>query len=95
MKISDVQIIRFKTTTNTERDSDGHGHPGREREVVQNLLKIVSDEDVCGYWFDVNADVIEAVVKSAIVGEDPFDREKIWRDLNHRQRLNIGTMLSM
>ena len=49
MKISDVQIIRFKTTTNTERDSDGHGHPGREREVLQNLLKIVSDEDVCGY----------------------------------------------
>ena len=49
MKISDVQIIRFKTTTNTERDSDGHGHLSREREVVQNLLKIISDEDICSY----------------------------------------------
>ena len=57
-----------------------------------NSNQIVSDEDVCGYLFGVNADVIEAVVKSAIVGEDPFDREKIWRDLNHRQRLNMGTM---
>ena len=36
--------------------------------------------------------MIEGVVKSAIVGEDPFDREKIWRDLNYRQRLNMGTM---
>ena len=36
--------------------------------------------------------MIEIVVKSAIVGEDPFNREKIWRDLNHRQRLNMGTM---
>ena len=32
------------------------------------------------------------MVKPAIVGQDPFDREKIWRDLNHRQRLNMGTM---
>ena len=92
MKITDVQPIRFKTISNTARDSDGHGPPGPERESSQTLLKIISDEDVCGYWFGANAQIIENVVKPAIVGEDPFDREKIWRDLNHRQRLNMGTM---
>ena len=92
MKIIDVQNIRFKVMSNTVRDTDGHGHPGPERESSQTLLKIITDEDVCGYWFGANAGIIESVVKPAIVGEDPYDREKIWRDLNHRQRLNMGTM---
>ena len=92
MKIIDVQTIRFKVKSNTVRDTDGHGHPGPERESSQTLLKIITDEDVCGYWFGADAGIIESVVKPAIVGEDPYDREKIWRDLNHRQRLNMGTM---
>jgi L-alanine-DL-glutamate epimerase-like enolase superfamily enzyme len=92
LKITNVETIRFKTISNTVRDSDGHGHPGPERESSQTLLKITTDEDVSGYWFGANAQIMESVVKPAIVGEDPFNREKIWRDLNHRQRLNMGTM---
>ena len=92
MKITDVTTTRFKTISNTTRDSDGHGHPGPERESTQTLLTVHTDEDVCGYWFGANAQVIESVIKPAIVGEDPFLREKIWHDLNHRQRLNMGTM---
>jgi L-alanine-DL-glutamate epimerase-like enolase superfamily enzyme len=92
MKITDVQTIRFRTISRTVRDTDGHGHPGPESESSQTLLKIITDEGVCGYWFGANAQVMESVVKPAIVGEDPFNREKIWRDLNHRQRLNMGTM---
>lgn len=92
LKITDVETIRFAYVANTERDSDGHGHPGPEREAVQTLLKISTDEDVCGYWFGAQADVIHRVVKPALLGEDPFMREKIWRDLNHRQRLNLGTL---
>ena len=81
MRITDVQTIHFRTISNTVRDTDGHGHPGPERVSSQTLLKILTDEDVCGYWFGVNAQIIESVVKPAIVGEDPHDREKIWRDL--------------
>ena len=92
MKITQVETIRFKTITNTERDSDGHGHPGPERETTQTLLQIGTDEGVSGYWFGANAQAIDSIVKPAIVGEDPFYREKIWRDLNHRQRLNLGTL---
>ena len=69
MKITDVEVVRFKTISRTVRDSDGHGHPGPERDVAQTLLKIVTDEDVCGYWFGTNVQIIENVVKPAIVGE--------------------------
>ena len=92
MKITQVETIRFKTITNTERDSDGHGHPGPERETIQTLLQIDTDEGVAGYWFGANVQAIDSIVKPAIIGEDPFYREKIWRDLNHRQRLNLGTL---
>lgn len=92
MKITDVKTIRFKYTSNSERDTDGHGHPGPEHEATQTLLQIDTDEDVSGYWFGANPSVVESVIKPALVGLDPFNREWIWDDLNQRQRLNLGTM---
>ncbi len=92
MIITDLQTIRFRYTTRTVRDAQGHGHPGPEHEAVQTLLVVKTDEEVEGYWFGVDPTVIRTVVKPAIVGEDPLMREKIWRDLAHRQRLNLGAM---
>ena len=92
MKITDVQIDRFKYISKTMRDTDGHGHPGPEHEATQTLLKIVTDEGIEGYNFGANPQVVERVIKPAIVGEDPQYREKIWQDLRHRQRLNLGTL---
>lgn len=92
MKITDVKTTRFKCITRTERDTDGHGHPGPERETTSTMLQIDTDEGVSGYWFGANASVMETVIKPAIVGKDPFMREEIWHDLNERQRLNMGTM---
>lgn len=92
MKITDVVVDRFRCTSNTVRDTDGHGHPGPESESSQSLIRIKTDEGVEGYAFGGNPQFIENVIKPAIVGEDPFYRERIWRDLFHRQRMNLGTM---
>ena len=92
MKITDVETIQFKYIANTEQDSDGHGHPGPEREAVQTLLVISTDEDISGYWFGANAQVINSMVKPELIGKDPFMREQIWHDLNHRQRIKSDTM---
>ena len=92
MKITDVQTIRFKYTSNTVRDTDGHGHPGPKHEATETLLKIITDEGPEGHWFGTNREVIESVVKPAIIGKDPFLREAIWHDLNERQRINRETM---
>ena len=78
MKIVDVKTIRFKNSSRTVRDTDGHGHPGPEHEAVQSLLKIETDEGVEGYSFGGNAQVVSNTIKPALVGEDPFYRERIW-----------------
>ena len=77
MKITEVTTKRFKYTTHTTTDSDGHGHPGPPREAVQIVLQIHTDEGVSGHWFGVNDKIIDGVIAPALVGKDPFMREEI------------------
>jgi len=41
MKIETVSTKVFRHTTNTVRDSDGHGHPGPESETSSALFTIL------------------------------------------------------
>ena len=92
MKIVDVVTETFTYTSQTVRDSEGHGHPGPAHEARQTLLRIITDEGAEGYTFGANAAVIERIVKPLLLGEDPFYRERIWQRLKERQRLNLGTL---
>lgn len=92
MKITDVRTQRFKYISKKVRDSDGHGHPGPEHEASETLLKIITNDGVEGYCFGANPQVIESIIKPALVGENPFYRERIWQDLKERQRLNLSTL---
>ncbi len=92
MKIVDVTVERFRTTSRTVRDSHGHGHPGPEHESSQSLLKIVTDDGAEGYCLGAERQVMEQVVKPMIVGEHPYYREKIWQHLRESQRLNLGRL---
>ena len=93
MKITDVTVQTFTYTSNTVRDSEGHGHPGPEHEATSSLLTIHTDEGVKGYCFGgMPKPVLENAVKIEVIGEDPFYREKIWQGLKERQRLNLTTL---
>ena len=92
MTIVDVTVERFRTLSKTVSDSEGHGHPGPEREAVQSLTRIVTDDGAEGICIGGSRDVMEGVVKQAIAGEDPLFREKIWHRLNERQRLHKGVL---
>ena len=92
MKITDVTTQRFRYRSKTVRDSDGHGHPGPEHDATQALLRIGADDGAEGYCFGANPQVIELIVKPALIGRDPLYRERIWHDLKERQRLNLGTL---
>ncbi len=93
MKIVDVVIERFRYKSRIVRDAEGHAHPGPEHDAVQSLLRIVTDEGVEGYYFGAgNAEAIQHIVKPALIGEDPFYREKIWQRLKEWQRLHIGVL---
>jgi L-alanine-DL-glutamate epimerase-like enolase superfamily enzyme len=59
---------------------------------VQHLVTVVTDEGAEGYAFGASPDVVRSVVRPLLVGEDPYDREKIWRHLNEMQRGNRSTL---
>jgi L-alanine-DL-glutamate epimerase-like enolase superfamily enzyme len=92
MKITDLTTTPFHYKTKTSRDSEGHNHPGPPQDSNQTLLTIKTDTDSEGYFFGANPTAIEHIVKPLLLGEDPFDREKIWRHLNEMQRGNRATL---
>ena len=49
MKITNIITQTFRYTSNTIRDSEGHGHPGPEHEATQTVLRIgmTADRHCC------------------------------------------------
>ena len=86
MKITDVKVISFKARTRSRPTRWGYGEPGEERDEIQRVLKIETDEGAEGYFTGGNtyfvpppAEVIEQLVKPLLLGENPLDREKLWQ----------------
>ena len=88
MKIVDVKVQSFKYISKTSRDSDGHSHPGPEHEAVQTILTVVSDQGSEGYSFGIDPGITRRVLRPIIIGEAPFNREKIWNELKESKRIN-------
>lgn len=88
MKISEVKAEPFVYKTNVVRDDEGHTHPGDVHETTETLVTITTDGGAEGYAFGATREVVESAVKPYVVGEDPFDREKIWQKLRHVQRIS-------
>lgn len=90
MKIVDVRVRVFATTTRRHQDAAGHAHPGDPHKVRQGLLTIAADDGSEGHCFGVpevmRPHVIEKFVKTVLIGQDPFDRERLWQELAHWQR---------
>ena len=88
MKIVDVKVQSFKYISKTSRDSDGHSHPGPEHEAVQTILTVVSDQGSEGDSFGIDPGITRRVLRPILIGEDPFNREKIWNELKESKRIN-------
>ncbi|KQV06507.1 enolase C-terminal domain-like protein [Leifsonia sp. Root112D2] len=96
--ITDVTVTEFETVSKTFVDSDGHVHPGPARAATAALLAITDSDGAAGYClaapgFAVERSLIEHYVKPIIVGEDPFDREKLWQRMAREQRGAVGALL--
>mgnify|MGYP005644303895 FL=1 len=81
MKIVDVETIVFKYRSRVRCDLAGHAHPSEEHDAYQTLTVIVTDEDVNGYCFGGNKEINDRVIKPALIGKNPMDRERIWQHL--------------
>ena len=89
MKITDIKIKTFKTYA--DRWDTGHATLIPKAELMQTVLSIETDEGITGNYFGggshgdneglnvVDQQTIMTRVKALIVGQDPFDRELIWK----------------
>ena len=86
MKIVDVQVIPFWVPRKTFRN----GVILPEEKVVQTVTKVITDGGAEGYYFGGSGHgdqdgmtaeqraLLEGRLKSLVLGQDPFDREKFW-----------------
>ncbi len=90
MKIESVNVTVFQYPTRRVSDSAGHSHPGAESMAKMAMLTITADDGTRGFSFAppevVRPFVVNTFFRKVMVGQDPFNRERIWQDLNHWQR---------
>ena len=90
MKIESVNVTVFQYPTRRVSDSAGHSHPGGESMAKMAMLTITADDGAQGFSFAppevVRPFVVNTFFRKVLVGQDPFNRERIWQDLVHWQR---------
>jgi L-alanine-DL-glutamate epimerase-like enolase superfamily enzyme len=89
VRISDVTIKTFRT--HADRWDAGHAKPLPKAELMQTVLTVETDEGLAGHYFGggshgdqdglnvVDQGTITGRIRDLIVGQDPFDRELIWK----------------
>jgi L-alanine-DL-glutamate epimerase-like enolase superfamily enzyme len=96
MKIERVQGTVFHYLTSRSVDSAGHSHPGPEKRANMAMITITVDDGSKGYAFGppevVRPHILEAFARKVLIGQDPFDRERLWQDLVHWQRGSAGQL---
>lgn len=96
MKITAITVKTFRHTTNTIRDSDGHGHPGPVSSTTSSVLTIETDEGISGSVMtrvaDGNEAILDRFIRPNLIGEDPICTEKLWYKIYKWQRLGGGLL---
>jgi L-alanine-DL-glutamate epimerase-like enolase superfamily enzyme len=78
MRITDVEVIEFKTTTHSRPSKWTYGIWGEEVQSTSTVTKVSTDEGVDGYMLGGNKATIEGIVRPMLLGEDPLARERLW-----------------
>lgn len=96
MKIEKVEGVVFTYPSRRAVDEDGHSHPGPEVLARMAMITVHADTGDKGYAFAppevVRKHVLDAFVRPVLVGQHPFQREKLWKALEHRQRGSAGQL---
>jgi len=96
MKIETVSGTEFTYPTRRSVDSAGHSHPGPPGRGKLAMLTLTTDEGHKGHAFApvevIRPHVLEAFARKVLVGQDPFQREQLWKSLEHWQRGSAGQL---
>lgn len=90
MKITDIEVVHFWSTSRVWPTKWGYYTWGEEHPVVSSITKIITDEGIEGYNLGGDQATIERVVKPLLVGENPLDREKLWHWMDQHPGFNEG-----
>ncbi len=90
MKIVDIDVIRFRSTSRIHPTRFGYYYWGPEHPTVSSLTRIVTDEGIEGYNLGGDPGTVERVVKPLLVGENPLDREKLWQWMSQHPGFSEG-----
>jgi L-alanine-DL-glutamate epimerase-like enolase superfamily enzyme len=92
MKLTDIQVTRFRTTTRTHPTEWGYYQWGPERETVSSLTAFMTDDGITGYMLGGDQRIIDTVIKPLLLGENPLDREKLWHWMDQHPGINEHLM---
>lgn len=98
MKIESVSVQVFTFPTRLIRDAAGHAHASRDQEnqARMALLRIRTEDGTEGYAFGppevIRSHVINTFARAVLIGQNAFDRERLWRRLNDWQRGSAGQL---
>ncbi len=85
-----MSVRVFSYRTRIARDAGGHAHPGPESEARHALLTVACDDGTEGYCLYspevIRPHVVERLCKPVLLGQHPFERERLWQELCVRQR---------
>lgn len=79
MRITDVEVIEFKSTSRYSTHRWGkETWEDEEHQITSSITRISTDEGAEGFMEGGNKAIIEGIVKPLLLGQDPLDREKLW-----------------
>jgi len=94
MKIEQIRVRVFPYTAHEKRDVQGHQHYSPPFKSKMALLTIVADDGSEGHCVAapemVRPYIVERHLKPILIGQDPFQRERLWHELVDAQRSSGG-----
>ncbi|AWT60077.1 MAG: D-galactarolactone cycloisomerase [Candidatus Moanabacter tarae] len=92
MKISNIEVFKFKTWTRNHPSKWGYRQWGKEIESSESITKISTDEGIDGYMLGGTRNYIEGSVKRMLLGEDPLEREKLWNWMDQLVTFGLNSL---
>lgn len=78
MKITNVDVLKFRDVSRTLPTRWGYGVSGEPYDTTQTLTRISTDEGIEGFMLGGDPSVIKNIISPMLEGENPLNREKLW-----------------
>lgn len=97
MKIVDLRVRVFPYTSHEKRDSQGHQHYAPPFQAFMGLFTVVTEDGSEGHCIappeTIRPYLVERHLRPILIGQDVFQRERLWHELVDAQRSSGGHLM--